>query len=234
MKSRRKRAAIPIKRNADLTKAKILQAAIEEFGERGLSLAKTDDIAERCGVNKRMIYYYFGSKAGLYLAALESVFEKLVVLEREIDVEHLDPPAAIEATIKLKIDYYVENPSFVSFISMENFHRARHLRKSRKLDLLKTPLTDVVARILKRGQRNGQFRKDVEPVDFYISICALCIMYFSNQYTLGAIFGRDMISPTSIERRKRTVVDLVLRYLQTGNVASQRSRRTTGYVSLVS
>src|SRR5882757_11571488 len=99
----RKRSAIPQKRNADATRAKILQAALSEFSERGLPAASTDDIAKRCGVNKRMIYYYFGSKDGLYLAALESVYEDLVALEKDIEIEHLDPPAAIEAMVNLKI-----------------------------------------------------------------------------------------------------------------------------------
>src|SRR6266849_1857873 len=110
----RKRTMIPQKRNPDATRAKILQAALSEFSERGLPATSTDDIAERCGVNKRMIYYYFASKEGLYLSALESVFEKLVALEKQIDVEHLEPAAAIEAMINLKIDYYLNNPQFVS------------------------------------------------------------------------------------------------------------------------
>jgi AcrR family transcriptional regulator len=216
MKSRK-----PVKarqrRNADATRAKILQAALDEFGERGLPAASTDDIARRSGVNKRMIYYYFGSKDGLYLAALESVYTDLVARERQIEVEHLDPPAAIEAMINLKIDYYLENPHFVSFLSMENFYKARHLRKSRKLKMFKTPLTDVISRILDRGQASGDFRRDVEPVDFYVSLCALCIMYFSHQHTFGVIFGRQMMSPANIERRRRTVIDFVLSYLQAPN-----------------
>src|SRR5271168_1331867 len=81
----------PQRRNADATRAKILRAASSEFSERGLSAASTDSIAERCGVNKRMIYYYFGSKEGLYLATLESVFENLVELEKKIEIEHLEP-----------------------------------------------------------------------------------------------------------------------------------------------
>src|SRR5205085_2239335 len=119
--------------DADATRAKILQAALAEFGDRGLPGSSTDDIARRCRVNKRMIYYYFGSKEGLYLAALESVFENLVALERTIEVEHLDPPKAIEAMINLKIDYYLDNPHFISFLSMENFYKGRHLRRSKKL-----------------------------------------------------------------------------------------------------
>jgi AcrR family transcriptional regulator len=232
----RKQAKKPQKRNADATRAKILRAAVGEFGEKGLPAASTDDIAARCGVNKRMVYYYFGSKEGLYLAALESVFEDLVALEKEIAVEHLDPPEAIEAMINLKIDYYLDNPHFISFLSMENFYRARHLRKSKKLEMFKTPLTDVIARILKQGERSGQFRQNVEPVDFYVSLCALCIMYFSNQHTLSVIFGRDMMTPASIARRRRTVIDLVLSYLQTPAAMPLpvRRRRTGALVSLVS
>jgi len=235
MKSR-KAAKAPQRRNADATRAKILLAALNEFSERGLPAASTDDIAERCGVNKRMIYYYFGSKEGLYLAALESVYEKLVALEKEIEIEHLDPPAAIEAIINLKIDYYVANPEFISFLSMENFYKARHLRRSKKLAMFKSPLTDVIARILERGQRSGQFRHDVEPVNFYVSICGLCIMYFTNQHTLGVIFGRKMTRDDNIQRHKRTVVDIVLSYLQTPDAMQVQPprRRLEKYASLVS
>src|SRR5262245_8778512 len=235
MKSRKSTKA-PQKRNADATRAKILKAALSEFSERGLPAASTDDIAERCGVNKRMIYYYFGSKEGLYLAALELVFENLVAREREMQIEHLGPPAAIEAMINLKIDYYLENPHFISFVSMENFYKARHLRKSKKLKMFRAPLTDIITRILERGQRSGQFRHDVEPVDFYVSMCALCIMYFSNQHTFGAIFGRQMLTPANVERRRRAAIDFVLSYLQTPNAAPLPSirRRTRELAALVS
>jgi TetR/AcrR family transcriptional regulator len=225
----------PQKRNADITRTKILQAAIGEFGERGFAAASTDDMAERCGVNKLMIYYYYGSKEGLYLAALESVFENLVAREREIKIEDLDPAVAIEVIINLKIDYYLQNPHFVSFLSMENFYKARHLRKSKKLALFKTTLTDLITRILKRGQRSGQFRQDVEPVDFYVSMCALCIMYFSNQHTFGVIFEREMMTRANLERRRRTVIDFVLGYLQAPKAIETapvgRSRRVASLVS---
>jgi AcrR family transcriptional regulator len=232
----RKSAKARQTRNADATRAKILQAALGEFSEHGLPAASTDDIAERCGVNKRMIYYYFGSKEGLYLAALESVLENLVAREKEIEIEHLEPPAAIEAMINLKIDYYLENPYFTSFLSMENFYKARHLRKSKKLKMFRAPLTDVITRILERGQRSGHFRQDVEPVDFYVSMCALCIMYFSNQHTFGVIFGREMMTPANVERRRRAVIDFVLSYLQTPDamplpVSRRRAGRLTPLAS---
>jgi AcrR family transcriptional regulator len=181
-----------------------------------------------------MIYYYYGSKEGLYLAALEAVFENLVAREREIKIEDLDPAVAIEAIINLKIDYYLENPHFVSFLSMENFYKARHLRKSKKLAMFRATLTDLVASILKRGQRSGQFRTDVEPVDFYVSMCALCIMYFSNQHTFGVIFEREMMTRANLARRRRTVIDFVLGYLQAPKAIETapvgRSRRVVSLV----
>ena len=238
MKTRKSAKAKTVKarqrRNADATRTKILQAAISEFGERGFAAASTDDMAERCGVNKRMIYYYYGSKEGLYLAALEAVFENLVAREREIKIEDLDPDAAIEAIINLKIDYYLENPHFVSFLSMENFYKARHLRKSKKLASFRAILTDLITGILKRGQRSGQFRSDVEPVDFYVSMCALCIMYFSNQHTFGVIFEREMMTRANLARRRRTVIDFVLGYLQAPKAIEtapvSRSRRVVSLV----
>jgi AcrR family transcriptional regulator len=215
----RRKSAKPLRhRDADVTRAKILQAALVEFGSRGLPETRTDDIAARCKVNKRMIYYYFGSKEGLYLAALESVYEELVRLERAIEVEHLDPVAAIQAMINLKIDYYIDNPHFISFLTMENLYKARNLRKSKKLETFKTPLTHVIARILERGRRLGVFRRNVDPVDLYISICALGFMYFANRHTLGAIFARNLMSAEAIDERRRSIIDMVIGYLKGSDV----------------
>jgi AcrR family transcriptional regulator len=201
-------------RDAEATRAKILRAALAEFGNRGLPDTRTADIAARCKVNKRMIYYYFGSKEGLYLAALEKVYEDLVRLEREIDVEHLDPAAAIETMVNLKIDYYIDHPHFIAFLTMENLYRGRNLRRSKKLDAFKTPLTQMIARILERGVRAGLFRRDVDPFDLYVSICGLGFVYFANRHTLGAIFGRDLMSPGMIKRRRQAIVAMVLGYLK--------------------
>ena len=211
----KKRAPKP--RNAEATRAKILSAAIDEFANRGLADTRTDDIAAKCGVNKRLVYYYFGTKEGLYLAALESAYADLTALEHAIDVDHLEPKAAIAALINLKIDYYIANPHFISFLNMENLYKAKTLRKSKRLNEFKTPLTQVISRILERGEKEGIFRSDIEPIDLYISICALGFMYFANQHTLKVIFNRDLMSAESLKRRRETIIDLILSYLNPAN-----------------
>jgi hypothetical protein len=117
----------------------------------------------------------------------------------------------------LKIDYYIENPHFISFLNMENLYKARTLRKSKRLHEFKTPLTRTISRILERGVTAGVFRRGIDPIDLYISICALGFMYFANQHTLKVIFDRDLMSAENLRRRRGTIVDLVLGYLNPAN-----------------
>jgi TetR/AcrR family transcriptional regulator len=201
------------RRNAAVTRARILDAAKREFAARGLKDARIEDVAVRAKANRRMIYYYFGSKDGLYLAALESVYGELMDEERNIDVDKLHPVEAIEEVVRLKIDHYVKHPEFIAFLNMENLYRAEHLKHSKRIRDFSAPFTEVIARVLKRGQRQGLFRSDIDPVDLYISICALGYLYFSNRYTLGVIFGRDLTTAAALRRRKNSVADMIISYL---------------------
>jgi AcrR family transcriptional regulator len=201
------------RRNAAVTRGRILDAAKEVFAARGLKDARIEDVAERAGANRRMIYYYFGSKDGLYLAALESVYAQLMDEERKIDVDKLHPVQAITELVRLKIDHYTQHPEFIAFLNMENLYRAEHLKHSKRITDFKAPFTEIIARVLERGQRSGLFRRDVDPVDLYISICALGYLYFSNQHTLGVIFGRDLITPSALQQRKTSIADMIISYL---------------------
>jgi TetR/AcrR family transcriptional regulator len=210
------------KRDATATRTRILEAAMEEFAARGLQDTRIEDVASRADVNRRMIYYYFGDKEGLYLASLETVYANLMNEERKIDVDELGPVEAIAELVRLKIDHYTRYPRFISFLNMENLYKARHLKKSKRIAEFKTPFTHVIARVLERGQRTGLFRKNVDPVDLYISICALGYMYFSNQHTLGVIFNRNLTSPASLKRLKETIVDMVTSYLEKKKILATR------------
>jgi AcrR family transcriptional regulator len=206
--------------DAAATRGRILDAAKEEFAVRGLKDARIEDVAERAGANRRMIYYYFGSKDGLYLAALESVYAELMDEERKIDVDTLHPVKAIAELVGLKIDHYSQHPEFIAFLNMENLYRAQHLKSSKRIADFKAPFTEIIARVLQRGQRSGLFRSDVDAVDLYISICALGYLYFSNQYTLGVIFGRDLITPSALQHRKTSIADMIISYLTRPDAAA--------------
>src|SRR5881227_989612 len=165
-----KPAARATRRDPDRTREAILAAAQAEFAAKGLSGGRVDEIARRAGANKRMIYHYFGNKSGLYLAAVERVYQGLRGTERTLHLDHLRPEDAIRRLVEFNFDYSHAHPELISLINNENLHRARYLRKSKKVRELHSPLVAMIARILKRGAADGLFRRGLDPVQVYITI----------------------------------------------------------------
>jgi TetR/AcrR family transcriptional regulator len=198
------------RRNPDRTRETILLAAQREFAAKGLSGGRVDEIARRAGANKRMIYHYFGNKDGLYLAALERVYEDLRGTERTLDLAHLAPDAAIRRLVEFTFDYSQAHPELISLINNENLHRAHHLRKSKKVRELHSPFVALIGDILRHGVAAGLFRRGLDPVELYITIAAVGYFYLSNNPTLSAIFGRDLGSAAACRKRKRHNVDVIL------------------------
>jgi TetR/AcrR family transcriptional regulator len=198
------------RRDPDRTREAILVAAQREFGAKGLSGGRVDSIARLARANKRMIYHYFGNKDGLYLAALERVYEDLRGTERTLDLADLAPEAAIRRLVEFTFDYSRRHPELISLINNENLHGAKHLRRSRKVRELHSPFVTLIRDILRRGVAQGVFRSDLDPVDLYITIAAVGYFYLSNNKTLSTIFGRDLGTAAACRRRKRHNVDVIL------------------------
>jgi len=198
------------RRDPDRTREAILAAAQHEFASKGLSGGRVDEIARRARANKRMIYHYFGNKDGLYLAALERVYEDLRGTERTLDLAHLAPAAAIRRLVEFTFDYSRQHPELISLINNENLHRARYLRKSRKVRELHSPFVELIDGILRRGVAAGAFRPGLDPVELYITIAAVGYFYLSNNWTLSAIFGRELGTDAACRKRKKHNVDVIL------------------------
>src|SRR5919201_6974261 len=142
-------------RDPERTRAEILEVATREFAQHGYAGARVDEIAARTRTTKRMIYYYFGSKEQLYVAVLERAYQMIRSVEQELDVEHLDPVDAIRQLAELTFDHHESHPDFIRLVSIENIHRAEHLRKSPMLSGLADPAVAVLGRILERGRETG-------------------------------------------------------------------------------
>jgi TetR/AcrR family transcriptional regulator len=214
MSERRAARRAPRRRDPAATRTKLLTAARREFAQSGLAGARVDEIAARAGVNKQLVYHYFGDKDALYLAVLEWVYEELRAKERELNLEGLPPERAIRKLIESSFDHLAEHPDFIVLLNDENRGGARHVRGSKKLEALHSPLVSMVSKILAEGVRAGVFRKGINPVHLYISIAGLSYFFFSNTPTLSAIFGRDLSSPVARRARRKHVVDLVLQSLR--------------------
>ncbi|WP_022724009.1 TetR/AcrR family transcriptional regulator [Rhodopseudomonas sp. B29] len=202
------------RRDPAATRHKLLTAARHEFAARGLAGARVDEIAARAGVNKQLVYHYFGDKDALYLGVLEWVYEELRSHERELKLDGLPPERAIRKLIEFSFDHLAAHPDFIVLLNDENRGGARHVQGSGRLEAMHSPLVDLVSKILKEGVQQGVFRKGINPVQLYISIAGLSYFYFANNPTLSAIFARDLASRGERLARRRHVVDLVLHSLR--------------------
>ena len=204
----------PQRRDPAATRKKLLTAARREFADSGLAGARVDEIAARAGVNKQLVYHYFGDKDALYLAVLEWVYEEIRAHERELNLEGLPPEQAIKKLIESSFDYLAAHPDFIVLLNDENRGGARHVRGSRKLEAMHSPLVSLVSTTLSQGVKAGIFRRGINPVHLYISIAGLSYFYFSNTPTLSAIFGKDLSSKAARQARRKHVVDLVMHSLR--------------------
>jgi TetR/AcrR family transcriptional regulator len=202
------------RRDPNKTREAILQAAQDEFAAKGLFGGRVNEIAVQAGANKRMLYHYFGSKEGLYLAVLERVYAGLRGEELTLHLDHLEPRMAIRRLVEFNFDYSRAHPEMISLFNSENLHRARHLRKSKKVRELHSPFVRLVGDILKHGAAKGLFRRGLDPVEVYITIAAVGYFYLSNNWTLSAIFGRNLGTNAAISKRRRHNVDMILAALR--------------------
>ncbi|MBK9117563.1 MAG: TetR family transcriptional regulator [Betaproteobacteria bacterium] len=197
----------------EANRARILAAAIAEFASRGYKGASMDAIAARTHTTRALINYYFGSKERLYLAVLERVYAEIRDAERGLELDHLPPAAAIRRIVDFTYDYYVGHEDFVRLVVAENQARGRHMKRFPSLRTLNRPIVDLLGRVIARGQADGDFRRDVDPIDVHMAIAALGMFNVTNQYTFGTLFQREMGGKGNVARRRQMVSDLVLTWL---------------------
>ena len=208
-----KKTAKPITRDPEKSRANILQAARTEFARSGLGGARVDQIAKMAGINKRMLYHYFGNKDDLFCAVLEANYAHKRDSEKALELEQEEPVEAIRKLIALTWDYYLQYPEFLTLLNSANLHQAKHLKKSTEIRKMHTPFVSMIKGVLDKGVSQKIFKKNVDPAQLYISIAGLSYFYLSNQYTLSAIFGRNLLAPAARKERLAHMTDVVLSYL---------------------
>lgn len=206
-----KRAARQKRKNdPEGTRRDILEIARQEFSRNGLSGARIDVIAERTRMSKHMIYYYFGSKGGLYQAVLEMAYAGIRKREGELDLEGLEPQEALRRLVEATFDYDATHPDFVSLVSMENLHHARYIESSKSIRDTNAVIIERLEEILRRGVKQGVFRADLDAVDVHMAISSLCFFRVANRYTFKALFKRDLLSPRVRAHHRNMIADAIL------------------------
>jgi AcrR family transcriptional regulator len=204
----------PVERRSATSRERILDAAVAEFAGRGFAGARVDAIAERAGINKGLLYAYVGNKEALWLAALERVFEAKRREERTHNLLRRPPAESMQVLIRFNFRYHTQHPEFLAMLSDENRQRGLNLHDSRRVADLYSPLLVLVSELLTRGQAEGAFRRNVDPMQLYISVVGLGYFFCSNQYTLSAAFDRHLNSAEELLTREQHIVDVIMGYLR--------------------
>jgi AcrR family transcriptional regulator len=194
------------------TMADILEVATREFAEKGFAGARVDVIADDMRTSKRMIYYYFGSKEGLYVAVLEEAYRRIRAIESEALLDDLPPEDALRKLVGHTVDYQRQHPEFVRLVQSENIERAQYLARSKSIKKLNATAIDGLRRVIERGQKAGAFRAGLDAVDLHQSISALSVFNVANRHTFSLIFDHDMESPKAQITRRDNVIEMIVRF----------------------
>jgi AcrR family transcriptional regulator len=209
-------SAAPASRTNDpeRTMADILAVAMREFAEKGLAGARIDDIAEAMRTSKRMIYYYFGSKEGLYVAVLEEAYRRMRAIEADLHLDDLAPEDALRRLVGFTVDYQWAHPEFIRLVMTENIHRGEYLAQSKSIRALNVPAIEGLRRVYERGVAAGVFRAGLDMIDLHMSISALSVFNVANRHTFALIFQRELDSPAALIARRDSIIEMVVRFVR--------------------
>lgn len=200
-------------RDAEATQRKILKAATKEFSKKGFDGARVDRIASLAGVNKQMIYHYFGSKDALFTTVLENAYSDIREKETTLDLDRYPADEAILHLTEFTWRYYREHPEFIQLLNSENQLEARHIKASAHAVELNVSYMTLAARLIERGQREGNVRDDIDPMQLNINIAALGFFYLINRHTLSTIFRHDLTSEEAFAERLVVIKDVIARWI---------------------
>ena len=195
------------------TMAGILAVATKEFAAKGLSGARIDAIAEATHTSKRMIYYYYGSKEGLYVAVLEESYRRMRQIEGQLHLEDMEPEAALRRLVEFTFDRHADNEDFIRLVMNENIEQGSYLAQSKTIQQLNVPAIQAIRQLYDRGVQQGVFRPGLDPVDIHASISALTFFNVSNRHTLGLIF-KDKAQNAQSDARRTSITEMVVRFVR--------------------
>ncbi|KNZ30898.1 MAG: TetR family transcriptional regulator [Methylibium sp. NZG] len=210
----RPKAGEPRTNDPERTMADIVEVATKEFADKGLSGARIDAIAASTRTSKRMIYYYFTSKEGLYVAVLEQAYRRIRSIENELRLEDLEPEDALRKLVGFTFDYQLASPDFIRLVMTENIHNGEFLAQSKTIQQLNVPVINAVKGVYERGVKAGIFRRNLDAIDLHMSISALCFFNVANRHTFALIFKRELVSPRAIAQRRDSIIEMVVRFVR--------------------
>ncbi|MBK8806573.1 MAG: TetR/AcrR family transcriptional regulator [Bacteroidales bacterium] len=198
--------------NKDTTESQIFNAAREIFEEKGLSGARMQEIADKAGINKSLLHYYYRSKEKLFHSVFQIIFKKLM---KEF-IELFDSDDSVENKIRnffnLHISILQKNPNIPVFVLNEiNQNPERVLKMMKGLEVEK--IYKKLFKQIHEGIERGEMRQ-VEPEQVLVSILSMSIFPFAAKEMLKGLLNMDAQQFNAfLDRRKTEAADFVINAL---------------------
>lgn len=206
------------------TRDRVLRVAQALFAERGYRGTSLRDISSRIGIKAPSLLHHFSSKDELYLAMLDRIFTRLEEAVESLVAGRGSRQQRMRVAIEDSIDFIASHPDFSRIVwneFIEEKGTGRQLLKRRVPPLIKTLL-----RFIRQGQEQGEFRREVHPLHFLLSLSSITLGYFNTAAVVRRLWNVNLLEAQTIERRKREVTDLVARSLfRSARGQNQRKRR---------
>lgn len=202
----------PKPRNAVATREKILKVASREFAANGYDGARVDAIVAKCKISKNLVYHYFDSKEALFTEVMERAYGAMRQRQNDPALTG-DPVQDMRDLVEQTVQHFIDQPDFHRLLSIENLHKAQHVRKSKVIAEMFNPLRKALSDTLASGKHQGVFRQDADWVDLYVSISGLGSYFITNRYTLSYVLDVDLGTPEWQKARVKHASDVIISYL---------------------
>ena len=191
------------------TRAKILDAALAAFAERGFDGARTRDIAARAGVNQGLITYHFASKHDLWRAAVDHIFALLRedFTSRQAVLEDADPLTRARLMIRPFVRFAAAHPELHRLMVEEG--KSDGSRMQWLVDRHVRPLYEVSCRLLKTVRAQGTLPR-LAPLHLHYMLIGAAAHLFVMAPECRRLTGQDPMNESVIETHADAIVTLLL------------------------
>lgn len=160
--SSKRRPGRPPGSSANVTRAKIIEAARGAFGERGFAAARNRDIADAAGLTPAALYRYFDSKLALYMATVRGALSELEPVLRDAAADQPSGRAELVALAHAAGQLHVERPYLAAFLSSLPVEMQRNPEIAEAMDAGPDPVSALVASAFERAESEGELAPGVD------------------------------------------------------------------------
>ena len=200
----------PVSDRAAETRARILDAALQEFSAHGLAGARTEQIASIAGVNKALLYYYFDSKENLYLASIEMISAKIRDRTMAVFLRESSPGERVLRSALEHFDRILTQHEFQGLMQQEMIRM--HKGESSALPILVkrvfAPVMTMYQSMVREGIESGELIH-ADWMQIHLASLGANVFYFLSAPVWRILMPSEPFSREALEHRRKAVVEFL-------------------------